>query len=76
MLKAIGYRPRWGVSAGLLVVVLVALSLSAPASAGTISVTTTFDQLDGSAPYSLREAVNTASGDATAWCRFGTIGHG
>jgi CSLREA domain-containing protein len=52
------------VSAGLLVVVLFALSLSARASAGTISVTTTFDQLDGSAPCSLREAVDTANADA------------
>ena len=57
----IGYRPGWGVSAGLLVVVLFALSLAPVASAGTISVTTTFDQLDGSAPCSLREAVNTAN---------------
>src|SRR5215207_9486034 len=60
------YRPRWGVSAGLLVVALVALSLSATASAGTISVTTTFDQIDGSAPCSLREAVNTANADANS----------
>src|SRR5215208_712471 len=60
----LSYRPRWGVSAGLLVVVLVALSLAPAASAGTISVTTTFDQLDGSAPCSLREAVNTANADA------------
>jgi len=50
--------------AGLLAVVLIALSLSAPASAGTISVTTTVDQLDGSAPCSLREAVDTANADA------------
>jgi CSLREA domain-containing protein len=49
--------------AGLLVVVLVALSLAPVASAGTISVTTTVDQLDGSAPCSLREAVNTANQD-------------
>ena len=60
----LSHRPRWGVSAGLLVVVLVALSLAPAASAGTISVTTTFDQLDGSAPCSLREAVNTANADA------------
>ena len=66
MLKAIGYRPRWGVSAGLLVALLFALSLPAPASAGTISVTTTFDELDGSAPCSLREAVNTANADANS----------
>src|SRR5829696_4539201 len=59
-------RPGWGVGAGLLVVALVALSLSATASAGTISVTTTFDQLDGSAPCSLREAVNTANADANS----------
>src|SRR5215218_10042990 len=43
------YRPRWGVGAGLLAVALVALSLAPVASAGTISVTTTFDQLDGAA---------------------------
>ena len=49
---------------GLLVVVLFALALSAPASAGTISVTTTtVDQVDGSAPCSLREAVDTANAD-------------
>jgi CSLREA domain-containing protein len=60
------YRPRWGVSAGLLVVVLFALALSAPASAGTISVTTTFDIVDGAAPCSLREAVNTANADANS----------
>src|SRR5829696_1904082 len=59
-------RPGWGVGAGLLVVALVALSLSATASAGTISVTTTFDQLDGSAPCSLREAVDTANADANS----------
>src|SRR5215208_2956753 len=62
----LSHRPRWGVSAGLLVVVLVALSLAPAASAGTISVTTTFDQLDGSAPCSLREAVNTANADANS----------
>jgi CSLREA domain-containing protein len=60
------YRPRWGVSAGLLVVLLFALALSAPARAGTISVTTTFDQVDGSAPCSLREAVTTANQDANS----------
>jgi CSLREA domain-containing protein len=52
--------------AGLLAVVLLALSLSAQASAGTISVTTTLDQLDGSAPCSLREAVDTANADANS----------
>ena len=57
-------RPGWGLSAGLLVLVLFAFSLSARASAGTISVTTTLDQFDGSAPCSLREAVTTANTDA------------
>jgi CSLREA domain-containing protein len=66
VLSHLSYRPRWGVSAGLLMVVLFALSLSARASAGTISVTTTFDQLDGSAPCSLREAVDTANADANS----------
>ena len=66
MLQPIGYRPRWRVSAGLLVAVLFALVLPAPAGAGTILVTTTFDQLDGSAPCSLREAVNTANADANS----------
>ncbi|HXE99792.1 MAG TPA: right-handed parallel beta-helix repeat-containing protein [Solirubrobacterales bacterium] len=46
--------------------VLFALVLPAPAGAGTISVTTTFDQLDGSVPCSLREAVNTANADANS----------
>src|SRR4051812_41857375 len=32
----LSYRPRWGMSAGFLVVVLVALSLAPVASAGTI----------------------------------------
>src|SRR5215218_5746377 len=59
-------RPGWGVGAGLLAVALVALSLAPVASAGTISVTTSFDQLDGSAPCSLREAVNTANADANS----------
>src|SRR5215204_734729 len=59
-------RPGWGVGAGLLAVALVALSLAPVASAGTIGVTTTFDQLDGSAPCSLREAVNTANADANS----------
>ena len=58
-----GIRVRWGVAAGLLMVTLLALALSSPASAGTIDVTTTVDQLDGSAPCSLREAVNTANQD-------------
>ncbi len=66
VLSHLSYRPRWGVSVGLLMVVLFALSLSARASAGTISVTTTFDQLDGSAPCSLREAVDTANADANS----------
>jgi CSLREA domain-containing protein len=60
------YRPSWGVGAGLLVVALFALSLSARANAGTIAVTTTVDQLDGSAPCSLREAVDTANADANS----------
>src|SRR5215218_8506726 len=59
-------RPGWGVGAGLLAVALVALSLAPVASAGTISVTTTFDQLDGAAPCSLREAVDTANADANS----------
>jgi CSLREA domain-containing protein len=50
----------------LLVVALFALSLSARANAGTIAVTTTVDQLDGSAPCSLREAVDTANADANS----------
>jgi CSLREA domain-containing protein len=50
-------------STGLLVVALVALSLSAHANAGSISVTTTLDQVDGSPPCSLREAVDTANAD-------------
>ncbi len=62
MLKAVGYRPAWGVSA----VMLLALALSPPAIAGTISVTTTFDQLNGAAPCSLREAVDTANADANS----------
>jgi CSLREA domain-containing protein len=60
------YRRGWGATAGLLVGVLFALSLSARASAGTISVTTTIDQLDGSAPCSLREAVDTANADVNS----------
>src|SRR5215218_1354843 len=59
-------RPGWGVGAGLLAVALVALSLAPVASAGTISVTTTFDQVDGSAPCSLREAVDTANADVNS----------
>src|SRR3954454_4182175 len=58
------YRPGWAMSAGLLVGALFALSLPPVASAGTIPVTTTLDQLDGSAPCSLREAVFTANQDA------------
>jgi len=59
----LSWRPRSGMSAGFLVVVLVTLSLAPVASAGTISVTTTVDQLDSSPPCSLREAVNTANQD-------------
>ena len=59
-----GCRRTWGASAGLPLVVLFTLALSAPASAGTITVTTTLDQLDGSAPCSLREAVEVANTDA------------
>ena len=65
-MDATGY---WGGRAGggsLLLVVSFALSLSAPAGAGTISVTTTFDQVNGSAPCSLREAVNTANQDVNS----------
>src|SRR4051794_3626853 len=60
------YRPARAGSGGLLAVALLALALSTPASAGTISVTTTLDQLDGSAPCSLREAVDTANADANS----------
>src|SRR6476661_1252084 len=52
--------------AALLAVALLALALSAPASAGTIVVTTSLDQRDGSAPCSLREAVDTANADANS----------
>jgi CSLREA domain-containing protein len=62
----LSYRPKWGLGAGLLVAALFALSFAPVASAGTISVTTTFDQLDGSAPCSLREAVDTANADANS----------
>jgi CSLREA domain-containing protein len=63
MLRASSYRPARAGSGGLLVVSLLALALSASARAGTISVTTNFDQLNGTAPCSLREAVNTANQD-------------
>ena len=48
---------------GFLAAVLCALMLCAPARAGTIAVTTTFDQVNATAPCSLREAVNTANQD-------------
>ena len=56
--------PRWFTRLALPAVFLFTLTLSAPASAGTISVTTTVDQRDGAAPCSLREAVDTANADA------------
>jgi CSLREA domain-containing protein len=63
-LIALGTRP--GTAASLLVALLLALVLAAPADAGTITVTTTFDQRDAVAPCSLREAVDTANQDVNS----------
>jgi CSLREA domain-containing protein len=63
LLEAFGRRRSRRLSALLLVAALFGLAYSASASAGTISVTTTVDQLNGAAPCSLREAVRTANAD-------------
>ena len=62
MLKAIGYGRRWGVTAGLLVVVLFALPSFAEAA--SITPNTTFDETAAGGTCSLREAVSSANANA------------
>ena len=63
-MDAARYRLDPAATSGPVLSILAALLLAAPASAGTIAVTTTFDELDGAAPCSLREAIKTANDDA------------